>query len=70
MEQNKIENQMDAKDNASTTFIDARVAMSKDGEYILHFLTNGTILRKHIHLYKHLMKIDYRRKTGDQVLFG
>jgi len=70
VEKNKNENQVQEKNQVPATFIDARVALSKDRQYILHFLTDGTILRIHSHLYKHLLKVPYQRKNGDQVSFA
>lgn len=70
MEQNKMENQPLEKNNPSATFVDARVAMSRDGQYLLHFLADGTILRKSINLYRHLLKVPYQKKNGERVAFA
>lgn len=64
MEQNKIENQTEGKISTTATFIDARVALSHDGQFVLHFLADGTILRKSINLYKHVMKLGYQKRTA------
>ena len=63
MEKKKQENQVENKNQMSVAFIEARVALSRDGEYLLHFQDDGKIIRKHINLYKHLMKVPYTRKT-------
>ena len=65
-----MENQAQEKNNTPATFIDARVALSQDGQFILHFLSDGTIMRKSTNLYKHVMKIGYFKKNGDQVAFA
>lgn len=62
MEQNKSQNQ-ENKNQIPMTFVEARVAISRDGEYLLHFQEDGKIIRKHINLYKHLLKVPYTRKT-------
>lgn len=64
MEQNKNQNQVANKNQMPVAFLDARVAISRDGEYLLHFQEDGKIIRKHINLYKHLMKVPYERKTS------
>ena len=63
MEQNKNENQEQDKNKYPMTFVEARVAISRDGEYLLHFF-DDKIVRKHINLYKHLLKVPYTRKSN------
>ena len=70
MEQNKTENQAQDKNNNSATFVDAQVALSRDGQFILHFLSNGTILRRSANLYRHLLRVSYQKKNGDIVSFA
>ena len=70
MEQIKNENQIQDKNQNTVTFIDARVALSRDGQFILHFFSDGTIMRKSVSLYKHVMKINYERKNGEKVAFA
>jgi len=70
VEQNKIENQTQENKNSPVTFVDARVALSRDGKYILHFLDDGRILRKAANLYRHVLKVPYQRKNGEQVAFA
>lgn len=69
MEQNKNSNQVQ-NNQAPATFIDARVALSRDGQFILHFLGDGTIVRKSANLYRHVLRIGYQKKNGEIVSFA
>ena len=46
MEQNTNQIQTADKNQTPATFVDARVAMSRDGQYVLHFFADGAILRR------------------------
>lgn len=70
MEQNKIENQTQENNNLPVTFVDARVALSRDGQFILHFLKDGTIMRKSANLYRHVLRVGYQKKNGELVSFA
>jgi len=70
VEKNKNENQVQKENRVPATFIDARVALSRDGQYILHFLDDGRILRKAANLYRHVLRVGYQKKNGELVSFA
>lgn len=46
------------------TFVEPRnICLSKDKEYVLIFLENGVVIRKHVNLFKHVLGVKFKRKT-------
>ncbi len=64
METNKKENQMQDGNQNQGFFAQPRIALSKDGEYLLHFLPGNMIVRKHINLYKKILGIPFASRSA------
>ncbi len=63
MDTNKNQAQTQDSNPKQGFFAEPRVALSKDGEYLLHFLPGNMIVRKHINLYKKILGIAYSPKA-------
>ena len=63
MEQNKNQNKAQTNNQNQGFFAEPRVTLSKDGQYLLHFLPGNMIVRKHVNLYKKLLSIPFEAKT-------
>lgn len=64
MEQNENQNQAQVNNQNQGFFAEPRISLSKDGQYLLHFLPGNMIVRKHINLYKKILGIPYEPKTA------
>lgn len=45
-------------------FAEPRIALSRDGQYLLHFLPGNMVVRKHINLYKKILGVPYVPKAA------
>jgi len=54
MEQNN-EIQTQSTNQIQGVFAQPRVSLSRDGEYLLHFLPGNMIVRKHVNFYKKIL---------------
>ena len=63
MEQ-KIIDQTQASNQKQGFFAEPRITLSKDGQYVLHFLPGNMIVRKHVNLYKKILGIAFEPKIA------
>ncbi len=63
MEQNKNEMQNRGTSQIQGGFAQPRVSLSKDGEYLLHFLPGNMIVRKHVNFYKKILGLSFTPKA-------
>ena len=49
------------------TFVEPKnICLSKDKQYLLIFLPDGRVVRKHVNLFKAAMKLDFAKKAKPQ----
>lgn len=63
MEQNNNSSQALGSNQIQAVFAQPRITLSKDGEYLLHFLPGNVIVRKHINFYKKILGIPFIPKA-------
>lgn len=68
MEQTKNDNQTQTTKQFQGVFAQPRIALSKDGEYLLHFLPGNMIVRKHVNFYKKILGIEFTPKATTQTV--
>ncbi len=64
MEQNTNQDQTQATNQKQGFFAEPRITLSKDGQYVLHFLPGNMIVRKHINLYKKILGVAFEPKAA------
>ena len=62
MEQNN-EIQTQGTNQIQGVFAQPRVSLSRDGEYLLHFLPGNMIVRKHVNFYKKILGQEFIPKA-------
>lgn len=64
MEQNKNQSHTQDTNQKQGFFAEPRIILSKDGQYILHFLPGNMIVRKHVNLYKKILGVAFEPKVA------
>jgi hypothetical protein len=62
-----MEQNFETNNSTQSSFVQPRVALSKDGQYLLHFLP-GLIVRKHINFYKAILGVPYTPKAANSAV--